>query len=114
MGQAGLGITYLAAQVLLGSKVCIKEFFFKEYCERNETTSHVSLGTQSNHEIVDSFVARAVSTMFHIPTFIRIYRGTRRTKEPYNFSQLKPNSLRKCINSTSSQTSYNGIAHSAV
>ena len=46
LGQGGFGITYLATQELLDRKVCIKEFFFKEYCEREETTNNVSLGTQ--------------------------------------------------------------------
>ena len=58
LGQGGFGITYLATQELLDRKVCIKEFFFKEYCERNEATSHVSLGTQSNHELVERFMTK--------------------------------------------------------
>ena len=37
LGQGGFGITYLAEQTNLGRKVCIKEFFMKEYGER--TTS---------------------------------------------------------------------------
>ena len=71
LGQGGFGITYLAIQELLDRKVCIKEFFFKEYCERNEATSHVSLGTQSNHEIVERFMnkflkeARTISQLDH-------------------------------------------------
>ncbi len=52
LGQGGFGITYLATQVLLGRKVCVKEFFFKQFCERDEATSHVTLGTKSNREIV--------------------------------------------------------------
>jgi len=34
LGQGGFGITYLAEQTNLGRKVCIKEFFIKEYGER--------------------------------------------------------------------------------
>ena len=34
LGQGGFGITYLAEQTNLGRKVCIKEFFMKEYGER--------------------------------------------------------------------------------
>ena len=78
LGQGGFGITYLATQELLDRKVCIKEFFYKEYCERDETTSHVSLGTQSNHEIVERFMAkfikeaRTISQHEH-PNIIRIH-----------------------------------------
>ena len=78
LGQGGFGITYLATQELLDRKVCIKEFFFKEYCERHEATSHVTLGTQSNHELVERFMmkflkeARTISTLNH-PHIITIY-----------------------------------------
>ena len=78
LGQGGFGITYLATQELLERKVCIKEFFFKEYCERDEATSHVSLGTQSNHELVERFMtkflkeARTISQLEH-PHIIRIH-----------------------------------------
>jgi|GEM_PF-926815 len=78
LGQGGFGITYLATQELLDRKVCIKEFFFKEYCERDETTSHVTLGTQANRELVERFMnkfikeARTISTLNH-PHIIRIY-----------------------------------------
>ena len=34
LGQGGFGITYLAEQTNLGRKVCIKEFFMKEYGDR--------------------------------------------------------------------------------
>ncbi len=78
LGQGGFGITYLATQELLDRKVCIKEFFFKEYCERDEATSHVTLGTQSNHELVERFMtkflkeARTISQLEH-PHIIRIH-----------------------------------------
>ena len=78
LGQGGFGITYLATQALLDRKVCIKEFFFREYCERDETTSHVSLGTQSNLTLVERFMgkflkeARTISQLDH-PNIIRIY-----------------------------------------
>ena len=78
LGQGGFGITYLATQDLLDRKVCIKEFFYKEYCERDEATSHVSLGTQSNHEIVERFLnkflkeARTISQLEH-PNIIKIH-----------------------------------------
>ena len=78
LGQGGFGITYLATQVMLDRKVCIKEFFFKEYCERDEATSHVSLGTQNSHEIVERFMnkflkeARTIFQLEH-PNIIKIF-----------------------------------------
>ena len=45
LGQGGFGITYLAIQVRLDRKVAIKEFFMKDFCERNETTRQVTLGS---------------------------------------------------------------------
>ena len=78
LGQGGFGITYLATQELLDRKVCIKEFFFKEYCERDEATSHVSLGTQNSHEIVERFMNKFLKeahTIFQLehPNIIKIF-----------------------------------------
>ena len=55
LGQGGFGIAYQAVQVALNRTVAIKEFFMKEYCERNETTSQVSLGTSGSRETVERF-----------------------------------------------------------
>lgn len=88
LGQGGFGITYLATQDLLDRKVCIKEFFFKEYCERDESTSRVSLGTQSNHETVERFMnkflkeARTISQLDH-PNIIHIYDIFRENNTAY-------------------------------
>ena len=71
LGQGGFGITYLAEQPMLDRKVCIKEFFFKEYCEREEETSHVTITTKSNAELVERFrkkfvkEARVISKLHH-------------------------------------------------
>ena len=56
LGQGGFGITYLAEQVALHRKVAVKEFFMKEYCERDESTSYVTLGaTAGSKELVARF-----------------------------------------------------------
>lgn len=71
LGQGGFGITYLASQELLDRKVCIKEFFFKEYCDRDGETSQVTISTQSNHDMVERFMnkflkeARTISQLDH-------------------------------------------------
>ena len=71
LGQGGFGITYLAEQPMLERKVCVKEFFFKDYCERDESTSHVTISTKSNRELVERFrkkflkEARVISKLHH-------------------------------------------------
>ncbi len=78
LGQGGFGITYLATQDILERKVAIKEFFFRDYCEREGDTSHVTLGTQANKDTVERFLnkfikeARTISKLHH-PAIISIY-----------------------------------------
>ncbi len=60
LGQGGFGITYLAEHTLLQKKVAIKEFFPKQYCDRDSTTSHVTVGTTSNVELISKLKARFI------------------------------------------------------
>ena len=55
LGSGGFGNTYLATQVTLGRKVAIKEFFMKEYCDREESTSQVIVHTDSSRQIVERY-----------------------------------------------------------
>lgn len=55
LGQGGFGITYEAEQTMLGRRVAIKEFFMKGLCDRDESTSHVTLGTAGGRETVGRF-----------------------------------------------------------
>lgn len=86
LGQGSYGITYLATVQLPGNldrlplkyHVTIKEFFFKNYCEREEETSHVTLSTKSNKELVERFrkkflkEARVISKL-HQDHIVQIY-----------------------------------------
>lgn len=78
LGQGGFGITYLAEQTMLGRKVAVKEFFYKEFCDREEGTSHITFGTSGNRENVQRFMkkflkeARTISQLDH-PNIIKIY-----------------------------------------
>ena len=61
LGQGGFGITYLAVQTnLKNRKVAIKEFFLKEHCERDGSTSRVSMGTSGSQRLVMKFKEKFV------------------------------------------------------
>ena len=57
LGQGGFGITYLAEQIILNKKFAIKEFFMRDLCGRN-TTSTVYTATQS--DLVERYRAKFV------------------------------------------------------
>ncbi len=69
LGQGGFGITYLAIDISLDRKVAIKEFFPKDYCDREEDTSHVTLGTQNTVEIVSKLKAKFIKEAKNIAKF---------------------------------------------
>ncbi|MDD6782935.1 MAG: bifunctional serine/threonine-protein kinase/formylglycine-generating enzyme family protein [Prevotellaceae bacterium] len=69
LGQGGFGITYLAIQSGLERKVAVKEFFMKELCERDETTSHVTIGTEGSRETVNRFREKFLKEARHIAKF---------------------------------------------
>ena len=69
LGQGGFGITYLAEQTSLRRKVAVKEFFMKEYCERDTDTSSVSLGTSGSKELVEKFRDKFVKEAQNIASF---------------------------------------------
>lgn len=52
ISSGGFGCTYEAEHLMLGAHVAIKEFFVKDFCNRNESTGAVEVGTYSKEEIV--------------------------------------------------------------
>ena len=78
LGQGGFGITYLAEQTMLGRNVAIKEFFMKGLSDRDENTSHVTLGTAASRDTVIRFrekflrEARNIARLNH-PNIVRIF-----------------------------------------
>ncbi len=60
LGQGGFGITYLAEQVLVKRKVCIKEFFPKEYYKRNDDSSAATLMSDGFAESMNRFKAKFI------------------------------------------------------
>ena len=78
LGQGGFGLTYLATQVGLNRKVAIKEFFMREYCNRDTDTSQVTIGSEGSRDVVDKFRAKFVKEAQNIaclkhPHIISIY-----------------------------------------
>lgn len=78
LGQGGFGITYLANHTTLGKKIAIKEFFPKDYCNRDGSTSHISIATTSNRDLVDKLRDRFVTearniSMLNHPDIVKIH-----------------------------------------
>lgn len=78
LGQGGFGITYLAVDLNLDRYVAIKEFFPKDYCDRDDATSHVTLGTQGSKEFVNRLKVKFLKearniARFDNPNIIRIH-----------------------------------------
>ena len=53
IGSGGFGCTYEAEHVMLEKRVAIKEFFVKDFCNRDETTSNISVAAQSKKALVE-------------------------------------------------------------
>lgn len=88
LGQGGFGITYLATDVNLQRKVAIKEFFPKDFCDRDDTTSHVTLGTKNNNEFVTRLKAKFLKearniAQFDHPNIIRIFAAFEENNTAY-------------------------------
>lgn len=60
LGQGGFGITYLGEQDALKRKVAIKEFFMKDFCNRSETTSNISVASKSSANMVEKFLRKFI------------------------------------------------------
>ena len=71
IAAGGFGCTYEAEHVMLRRRVAIKEFFMQGYCNRDEHTNHVTVGTQGMQEQVNKSMrkfleeARAIGELEH-------------------------------------------------
>lgn len=60
LGQGGFGITYLAKDTHLDRKICIKEFYMKEFCDRDQNTSHISVISEGVRTLVDKYRSKFI------------------------------------------------------
>ena len=71
IASGGFGCTYEAHHTLLDVRVALKEFFVSDFCNRDEATGQVTVGTQSKVELISKLKkkfldeARSLFQMHH-------------------------------------------------
>lgn len=71
ISSGGFGNTYEGVHTMMNTRVAIKEFFPKMFCDRDGNTSHVIVATQGNRELVSKLrkkfneEAKAIYEMKH-------------------------------------------------
>ena len=78
INSGGFGCTYEGVHTMLETKVAIKEFFVKDFCNRDEATLHITIGTESKRALVaklrKKFVdeAKILFKELHHPGIVRV------------------------------------------
>lgn len=78
ISSGGFGCTYEGVHVLLKKRIAIKEFFVKDFCNRDEATATITVGTTSKAALVQKLKAKfieeaqAVSELKH-PNIVNVY-----------------------------------------
>lgn len=78
ISSGGFGNTYEGIHTMMDTRVAIKEFFPKMFCNRDENTSYITVATQSNRELVEKlrkkFIeeAKAIFKMNH-PNIVKVH-----------------------------------------
>ena len=60
ISSGGFGCTYEAEHVMLEERVAIKEFFVKDFCNSDETTAHITVGTVSKKGLVEKLRSKFI------------------------------------------------------
>ena len=68
LGRGGFGVTYLAEQVMAKRRVCIKEFFPKDYYKRDGNTGALTLSSDGFAESMNKFKAKFIKEAQTIAT----------------------------------------------
>ena len=77
IGSGGFGCTYEAEHTMLCHRVAIKEFFVKDFCNRDASTGRVTIATDNKKELIkklhSKFIdeAKAIFSMNH-PGIVRV------------------------------------------
>lgn len=96
MGQGGFGVTYEAIQNGLNRHVAIKEFFMKEYCERDQDTASVSVPSTGSRDLVENYKkkfikeAQTIAQLDHA-NIIRIHDIFEENDTAYYVMKFVPN-----------------------
>lgn len=103
LGQGGFGVTYDAVQNGLNRHVAIKEFFMKEYCERDQDTSSVSVPSTGSRDLVNNYKkkfikeAQTIAQLDHM-NIIRIHDIFEENDTAYYVMKFVPNgSLKQLV-----------------
>lgn len=78
ISSGGFGNTYEGIHTMMDTRVAIKEFFPKMFCNRDESTSHITVATHSNRALVEKlrkkFVdeAKSIFKMNH-PNIVKVH-----------------------------------------
>lgn len=77
INSGGFGCTYEAVHTLFNERVAIKEFYVKDFCNRDNVSGHITIGTLSKQPLVSKLhckfldEAQAQRTMHH-PGIVRV------------------------------------------
>ena len=69
LGRGGFGITYLAEHTMTRRRVCIKEYFPKDYYKRNEDATSIALSSDGFAESMNRYKVKFVKEAQTIATF---------------------------------------------